>query len=528
MKKVIFLFLMFISIGVNALERTHINYNYVDGYYYNGIVDGKKVSYNAMYMEHNGETLYCLGFSIPISRINGYEVYDFNSSKNYTLEQKRYMQIIAYFGYGYKGNYDMKYYFATQELIWEATGSNVYWTKSLNGTDIIDLNPYKEAILKLYQEYISEENNSIEHHTLEVGSYYVIEDPNHFLDPYEFNYVGKNEVIQTSEGILINPYLKGKENIYLERKFDKPFQSELFLDNGFQPVLKSGDIVNKVRIINLDIKNTSVIFSRINKNEEDPNYSNRYLEIEGAVYDLYDSNREYLTTFRIDETGKLTISDLPLGNYFIQETAPSYGFKEDSNFYEFSLIFGNTPLKHNLYASPITKKLNITNIYKIDGILYKEKDIVFEIHRDGKLYSTLTTNEEGNVSIDLEYGEYLIRQKNAKEGFVVEPDFMLSVNDKENKMDYIFIKELKKETEEVIEKDSNEIINEDTSDEENILENNSDEKLVEDSKYIPITKEISLDFENGLNLEINELPQLNSNKDLVDIICEKLLFLFFL
>ena len=43
-----------------------------------------------MYMEHNGQTLYCLGFSIPISRVNGYTVYKFSDVNNYTEEQKVY------------------------------------------------------------------------------------------------------------------------------------------------------------------------------------------------------------------------------------------------------------------------------------------------------------------------------------------------------------------------------------------------------------------------------------------------------
>ncbi len=493
MKKVIFLFLLIFVVGVKASEKNYIYYNYVNGFYYNGIVDGKKVSYNAMYMEHNGQTLYCLGFSIPISRENGYTTYKFNDASNYTEEQKKYIEIIAYFGYGYSGDKNINYYFAAQELIWEALGSNMYWTKSLNGTDIIDLSGYKRNILMLYNKYINEPDYINENHTVEIGNYYVFQDLSMVLGQYDVSYFGNNLVESTSEGIYVEPKIKGNDVIYLEKTFYKPFESELFLEPGYQPVLKAGDISNKIRIINLDVKNTSIIFKRINK---DVNNTNTVLKLEGAIYEIYDSNNNLVKTFNTNETGDAVIEDLLLGKYVIKEIKPSYGFEKDENVYEVSLDFGYVPITKEVYVSPIKKELTITNIYKLDGVEYRDSGIVFEIYKNNILYETLNTNEEGKISIYLEYGEYVIKQINSKEGFEKEPEFKVEVNDN-NKLDFIFVKEKTKEIDKIPNKD-----------------------VIED--------DISLDYKDNFNMDIKELPQLNSNKNILDILCEKLSSLFLL
>ncbi len=524
MKKVIFLFFILFCIKVNATEKTFIEYEYIDNVYYNGYVNGQKISYNAMYMEHDSNPLYCLGFGIPISKQLGYSEYNFYNYPDYEYEKKVYIEIIAYFGYGYNYNYDINYYLAAQELIWNSLGIDMYWTRSLNGTDIIDLTPYKNIILRFYNEHISEEPISIENYSMEVGNSYFIEDPNVYLNPYTYWYYGNNEVIQTSEGIMINALYKGQESIHLIRHIGAAFPSELFIEPGYQPVLKPGHTQSVNRFINIDVKNSSIQFARTNITEK-PNLKNNYLKLDNAVYELYDIAFNYLTTFTTDEEGKAIIDDLPMGSYKVKEITPSYGYSPFSEYVCTSIHMGNAPGFERLYAYPILKKLSIENIYKIDGVEYKDQNINFEIYRDDYLIGTFSTDNMGKIQTELEYGVYNIKQINSKEGFDVEPQFNVIINESENNLDFLFIKEKNTNPKIIEEKEENnvQIPNDETTTGEKEPTANKDESYIEETKIT--NQEEKIKYEDTVNIEIYELPQLNSIESIWEIICVGLLSL---
>ena len=65
---------------------------------------------------------------------------------------KRYIRLLAYYGYDYEGHNTMKYYLATQELIWEKiSGRETYWVTgaSVNSPQL-DVENEKREIENLY------------------------------------------------------------------------------------------------------------------------------------------------------------------------------------------------------------------------------------------------------------------------------------------------------------------------------------------------------------------------------------------
>jgi len=509
MKKVIFLFLVLLGVTFNVKGQEFINYEYVNGYYFNGYLNGSKISYNAVYKTHNGDPLYCLEFGVPISKELGYSVRDFRSSSNFTEEQKKYIEIIAFFGYGYKNHNHLNYYFATQELIWNALGTDLYWTKSKNGTDRIDLTEYKNEILNLYEEYINEEQYKREEIIMEVGNTYVFEDSHVYLPKYEYWYDGPSEITQTENAIYITPLIKGNETLLLERSFGKGFLSYLFLQPGFQTVVKAGNIENKSRMINFEINDSYINFTRVNMEEN--MYKNKYINLKGAEYELYDSDYNYLTTFITDINGKAKVEDLPLGIYRVKEIKPSYGFEPYEYYTDVTIFVGNAPSNATLQARPIKKELTITNHYKVDGILYKEKGLIFDVYRDGYLNKRIYTDEEGMGKTELEYGRYFVRQLTGRDDFELEKEFEVIVDETDTQLDFFFLKE-RGNKEEIVDTNENESI-------ETIIDD-----IVNDEDLI--NTEIPLEFEDNLNINIEKLPQLDIT--LWDFICENLLFLLLL
>jgi hypothetical protein len=416
-----------------------------------------------------------------------------------------------------------------------------------------------------------------EYYSLEVGNSYSYEDYNTLLQQYNYYYSGQNEVRQSMYGIIVDAYIYGQDTLTLIREFEKGYESKLFIENGYQTILKGGTLPPRHRILNFNVRNTTLKLIRTNVDEPiDPTYKNKSIKLSGAIYNIYDSNYNYIKSVTTDEKGEAVVYDLPLGTFGIKEETPSYGFEPCEYFIDSTLLFGDTPKTEILYVIPIKKELNITNIYKVDNVEYYDSDINFELYKDNLLINTFGTDSNGKITTNLEYGKYTIKQLNSREGFDVEPEFELEVNELENNLNYIFIKEKNTEvenhnednstednsTEDISnineeqqnnednnednsnineEEQNNEDNNEDNSDineeEQNNEDNNEDTNLIEEVSNIeetetPITEEITetnttnLVFETNNEITIDKLPRLSDTKDIFDILCENLLYYF--
>lgn len=514
MKKVIFLFCLFFLIKVNAKE--YIDYSYLD-VYVNGFKDNTYISYQAVYKEHEGIPLYCLDFGVSISRENGYSLYDFNENGNYTANQKQYIEIISFFGYRYGNHNDIYYYLAAQELIWGSLGVDVYWTYTRFGGDYIDLSEYKREILDLYSEYINENVLYEESHTAEIGNTYTIYDQSSKLPQYEYTYSGINDVSQTPREFIIHATFSNVDVLTLNRNYSKGYNSLLFLEPGYQTIIKPGSLQSKRRVINLVITNTSIKINRINKS----NKSNNYIKLDYAFYEIFDEYGNFYRRVSTNSLGELIITNIPLGKYTIIEVLPSYGFNHYDEIINVDLVWGLNPVEDTIYIEPIEKELTITNIYKINNVEYLDSGIKFEVYKDDALEMVLETDENGFVSGKLQYGIYKVKQINSREGFEVEPEFEIEVNEINNDLNYIFINE----KEEVIEENisSDEPIEEDVqeeNDENNLINESDDVSLIDDSFY-------EINYEETNSVTIDELPQLYEKGNIKDLLCEFLLYVLF-
>ena len=124
MKKVkyLMLFLLVLITGTTIVyagtNDSRIVKNRYDNIY--GVYDGtdRVHLFYAQRYTLNGETAYCIEPAVAINT----EVYssteDFNIS-GLSTEVKRYIRLVAYYGYDYQGHQTMNYYLAAQELMWE-------------------------------------------------------------------------------------------------------------------------------------------------------------------------------------------------------------------------------------------------------------------------------------------------------------------------------------------------------------------------------------------------------------------------
>lgn len=146
------------------------------------------------------------------------------------------------------------------------------------------------------------------------------------------------------------------------------------------------------------------------------------------------NGRAYLDPSYIVEGDELFYSSngdptLPLGTITIQETKSPEGYKlNDEVFVRKITSEGNaegieTYNMPNVPEQVIKGKIRIAKKDKDTGKVIQVAGTVFDIYYDGKVVSSMTTDETGYaVSEPLAYGEYVIKEAKAPNGYVIDVD----------------------------------------------------------------------------------------------------------
>lgn len=193
----------------------------------------------------DGMPVYCIQSGVSIDESISYNSYtkDFDALTGFSREQMEKVMLIAYYGYGYTGHLDDKWYAITQILIWRTLHSdlNIYYTDSFRGNDI--------------EGYINEEKeilNMVENHMLEpdfekiqdltIDEEIVITDINNSLDNYEMESSDNIEVTKEGNTLTIKAIEVGSSNIKFYRKANRfNYVPIIYIDNSSQNIFMAGD-----------------------------------------------------------------------------------------------------------------------------------------------------------------------------------------------------------------------------------------------------------------------------------------------
>ena len=137
---------------------------------------------------------------------------------------------------------------------------------------------------------------------------------------------------------------------------------------------------------------------------------------------IYDESTNVLIfEGKTDKDGKITISNLYVGNFRIEESNAPAGY-----------ILNDEPMYFSIKENGKIEKVNMTN-EKIKGILKLLKTdelgnplsgVKINIYKeDGGLYGTFITNEEGLITIEnIEYGNYEIKEIKTLDGYEISSE----------------------------------------------------------------------------------------------------------
>ena len=243
MKKILFIIFLFISIGrVDALN--FYEGDFITGEYINK-VDGNKTYYMTMQYIHdgNGNIVYCIE---PFTKF--YENYNYQLTDpylNYDSNTLRRVELLSYYGYGYKNRTDIKWYVITQYLIWKSVSNNdIYFTDKLNGRRI-----------DKYQVEINELNNDVINHD---KSNLVLEYDVDYKDDISLNINGYkviNSDYEIKNNIINNVVNDGIVTVSKDSSYYTGYRG--YYDGfGSQSLLVRGNVINTLYDIKINVKNS--------------------------------------------------------------------------------------------------------------------------------------------------------------------------------------------------------------------------------------------------------------------------------
>ena len=318
MKKILFfVLLIFMMCNVTKANETTLIKDKFDNthtYYYDSNQGRYRYLLTSKYIFEDS-VAYCIELGKPIDSFN----YVFSSSfdgSNLSKEDIDYIKLAAYYGYNYPGHESDNYYLATQDIIWKRLSNvSVKYIRNMNPNNYIDVSKEKEDILLLMSKHNIKPSFYGSEINIIRGKEYVLEDTNDVLGNYSINndftyYDGNKLIIQ-------DKFYDDSITLFRLNYTDRQFF--LYSSGGNQKMMSAGSLDDESFEIKLNFIEGSIRLKKLDKETGDTPLGDATLN--GAVYDLYDSDMNYIGSFVTGEND--TISGLPIGHYYIKERIAS-------------------------------------------------------------------------------------------------------------------------------------------------------------------------------------------------------------
>lgn len=409
-KYLLLLVVLIILFKINNASAVTLQRNFHDvwSFHYR---NGKVWTYGQLNVKNiDGKLGYCIEPDSAINT-NNYTSYEDWSLSGYSEEIKEKMKLYAYYGYKYPGHDDIKYYMATQELIWLfSDDEEIKWTtEDHSDSTQISIEKEKNEIQKLVDSHNILPSFSNNTFMWPLGSHKDIIDTNNVLNSYESNPsypINSNKISVDFNGKNVTVLLTQKKLLYdktLVYKSDIKSQRIATFGN---PKLNSckfylATVRKKVTIYKKDKETNEIIKNKGNKikitNLEDQ---------EEKTYEFVD--------------GKIETFLIP-GNYSIAELSASEGYLKSDKCITFELRYdSNESLDY--YNEPAKGRIKIKKVDLEDNIL---PGCIFNIYdKNKKVVDTIiTTEKEYDESKLLPLGKYYIKEAAALNGYRADNNF---------------------------------------------------------------------------------------------------------
>ena len=429
-KILVVLFVVFLSLfkinSVYAAENDSIlNREFIPNVWSFHYRNGKVWTYGQLNIKHiNGKIGYCIE---PESAVNS-NVY--NSSTDWSISKyseyvKKRMELYAYYGYQFEGHQTIRYYMATQELIWSfSDDEKIIWTtEDHSDSQKINVQAEKNEIVRLANKHNLIPSFSNLSYKYNVGDKVNLEDTNYALNGYDI----KTDINYNVRDYILSFTVPKRNRVDMllvpkGRSYDQTivyscnFRSQRIATFGVPDNPKSNLSLTiipdkiKVKVNKKDSETKNLITDAGNIIKIKNLDKNEYVK-------LNDSEEIPVGT---DGTVSIYLED---GNYEIEEVHASNGYSINKEKVKFkvdkNLELDNDTYNVDFYNNKVYGKIKIKKVNELNENLEGCK---FEIYdKDMKLVDTLvTTKNEYDESVKLELGEYYVKEVETLNGYILD------------------------------------------------------------------------------------------------------------
>ena len=422
----LFVVMLFLFMGINTARASTLSVEKTGYYFERGNGDGTiHSSYFLKNFYMDSKDAYCIEPGTPEGDSNtNYSLGDISNTTYYSNIMKR-VALIAYFGYNYPGHNTQKYRSAAQGLIWkEYFGENSWYkfsTEKNGNGEIFDVSAEDQEITSLVNSYYTVPNIGSNIKGI-VGETITLEDSNKVLKYYDVVFNGGSYSINGNK-ISLTFNNAGNYTLTFNKKKIYNESYKIYYADGYQDIIVPGEVEKVSKSININIGYGSIIVTKKDRETTTPQGN---ATLYGATYCLYDKDMHMIKAVMTDKNGILKMDKLSYGTYKLVETHASVGYMLSEDVYTVNVVNDN-PIYLDVYEDVIKNEVNIHKTIKANNEYVGEKNIKFNIYLNDKLYKTITTNNNGDASIILPFGEYTFKQENTSLGYSKTDNFNVNI-----------------------------------------------------------------------------------------------------
>ena len=387
---------------------------------------------------------YCIDPATPLegASVDSHTVYsnkaDILAHTPLTEAKYKKVQLLAYYGYGYKDDYydhtSKKWYGITQVMIWRVMRPDLTWTfkKTRDGTASND--NFKNEVTemnKLVNSYDIDPIFNTKTYRLLSGTSIDVEDTNKVL--YQYRQDGNNSKVsinQNKNKLTISSEAEpGTYNIGFKFKSYTNDYFGAFVSSKWQDIIRMGQPDEKWAQINIQVYGGKISIQKIDATTEKAKAQGE-ATLKDAIYEVFNANNIKVGEIKTDESGKGTIS-LDYGTYTLKEKIAPIGYNISDKEYTVTLTEQNYNRKIKVSDEVITGIIKLIKTKGGSGEKFTlEEGAKFEVlDKDGNVICELETNEKGMAIEKLVFGKYTIHQTKGAEGYVPIDDLEIEVYD---------------------------------------------------------------------------------------------------
>lgn len=167
------------------------------------------------------------------------------------------------------------------------------------------------------------------------------------------------------------------------------------------------EIVSELLKLNNELEKGILEFTKVDLSTGEP--------LPNTLIEIYTENDELIFSGRTNENGKIIIKNLKYGKYYIIEKDAPEGYILNEEKMYFEIKENGEIIKANMTNEKITSTVKI---HKVDDKGNSLQGVIIGIYDlDGNLIYQGTTDENGYIEYELEYGSYYFQEIKGLDGY---------------------------------------------------------------------------------------------------------------